>query len=372
MRVSFASGSRVRRGCTGLTALSLAIAGTLPLAVLATASPAYAQDAGSQDIAQARQLGQQAQAAYDKGDFVESEKLWTAAAKLYTQAPTLTLGLARTQAKLGKVVAAQESYNKIVREWGNNPSPPPAFKDAVEAAKNEVAAVSAKVASVTVSVEGPTNPQVTIDGQAVPAAALGLKRPVDPGSHKVTATADGYKPADTTFSVAEGGSAAATLKMEKAPPGAAVVAGPGPTPGPGPSPTEPGADTSTGKGSMNKTLAIVAFGVGGAGLVVGAITGVIALGKAGDLKNVCDANKNCPTTAQSDVDSYKSVGTISTIGFIVAGVGGVAGVVLLLTAPKDNGTSAATNYKTVPVKHDGGLSMTPYFGGTSAGVTGHF
>jgi hypothetical protein len=370
MRVSFASGSRVRRGA--VTALSFALAATLPLAVLTTASPAYAQDAGSQDIAQARQLGQQAQAAYDKGDFVESEKLWTAATKLYTQAPTLTLGLARTQAKLGKVVAAQESYNKIVREWGNNPSPPPAFKDAVEAAKSEVGAVSAKVASVTVSVEGPTNPQVTIDGQAVPAAALGLKRPVDPGSHKVTATADGYKPADTTFSVAEGGSAAATLKMEKAPEGAAAVAG-GPTPGPGPSPTEPGADTGGGKGSTNKTLALVAFGVGGAGLVVGAITGIIAAGKAGDLNDKCPAGKSaCPSTVQSDIDSYKSVATISTIGFIVAGVGGVAGVVLLLTAPKDNGAAAATNYKTVPVKRDGGLSMTPYFGGTSAGVTGRF
>jgi hypothetical protein len=380
MRVSFASGSRGRRTAVGTVVLALGLAAPLavPLAILAVASPAYAQDASSQDIAQARQLGQQAQAAYDKGDFTESEKLWAAAAKLYTQAPTLTLGLARTQAKLGKVVAAQESYNKIVREWGSNPNPPPAFKDAVEAAKTEVVAVSAKVASVTVSVEGPANPQVTIDGQPVPAAALGLKRPVDPGSHKVTATADGYKPADTTFSVTEGGSAAATLKMEKAA-GAVAVApvpggGPGPAAGPA-SPAEPGADVGTGKGNSNKTLAIVAFGVGGAGLVVGAITGAIALGKAGDLKNVCDANKTCPSTSQSDVDSYKSVGTISTIGFIVAGVGGVAGVVLLLTAPKDNAASASTGrYTTVAVKHerDSRASVTPYFGGTSAGVTGRF
>jgi hypothetical protein len=380
MRVSFASGSRARRTALGTLvssapfAFALALAATLPLAVLTVASPAHAQDASSQDIAQARQLGGQAQAAYDKGDFTESEKLWTAAAKLYTQAPTLTLGLARTQAKLGKVVAAQESYNKIVREWGNTPNPPPAFKDAVEAAKTEVVAVSAKVASVTVSIEGPTNPQVTIDGQAVPAAALGLKRPVDPGSHKVTATADGYKPADTTFSVTEGGSAAATLKMEKAA-GGAVAAAPVPGPaGPGPaSPGEPGADVGTGKGSSNKTLAFVAFGVGGAGLVVGAITGAIALGKAGDLKTACDANKTCPASSQSDVDSYKSVGTISTIGFIVAGVGGVAGVVLLLTAPKDNAASASTGrYTTVAVKRDVGPSVTPYFGGTSAGVTGRF
>lgn len=372
MRVSSGSGSRFHRRAIGkLTGLSLALA-AIAAAPLAIVTPAYAQEASSQDIAQARQLGQQAQAAFDKGDFVESEKLWAAAAKLYTQAPTLTLGLARTQAKLGKLVAAQESYNKIVREWGNNPNPPPAFKDAVEAAKNEVGAVSAKVASVTVSVEGPTSPQVTIDGVAVPVAALGLKRPVDPGSHKVSATADGYKPADTTFSVAEGGSAAATLKMEKAP-GAVVAGGPAPTPGgttgPG-SATEPGADTGKG-GSSNKTLAFVAFGVGGAGLVVGAVTGIIAAGKASDLKTTCAAgSSSCPASAQSDIDSYKSVGTISTIGFVVAGVGGAAGLILLLTAPKDSSASASTStYKTV--KHEG-LSMTPYFGGTSAGVSGHF
>ena len=89
---------------------------------------------------------------------------------------------------------------------------------------------------------------------------------------------------------------------------------------------------------MNKTLAFVAFGVGGAGLVVGGITGLLALGKSGDLKDKCGADKNaCPADSQSDIDSYKSMGTISTIGFIVAGVGGATGLVLLLTAPSGSG-----------------------------------
>ena len=347
------------------------MAASLPLAVLTFTPSAFAQDAASQDIAQARQLGQQAQAAYDAGNYAESEKLWAAAGKLYSQAPTLTLGLARTQAKLGKVVAAQENYNKIIREFSNAASAPPAFKDAHESAKAEVGAVSARVASVTVTVEGPTAPQVTIDGQAVPAAALGLKRPVDPGQHVVKASADGYKPTETTFSVAEGGNAAAVLKMEKG--GAAVVAGP--VPGPGPTPSEPGADTGK-SGSMNKTLAYVAFGVGGAGLVVGAITGVIALGKAGDLKDKCDAEKNCPNTEQDAVDSYKTMGTLSTVGFIVAGVGGVTGLVLLLTAPKATASAGGSRYATHPggwaVKQERGVTMTPYFGGTSAGITGRF
>lgn len=369
MRVSSASRSRL----TAVLLRGLCAAPAI-VAIVAVAPSVFAQEVAAQDIAQARQLGQQAQATYDKGDFAESEKLWAAAAKLYAQAPTLTLGLARTQAKLGKFVAAQESYNKIVREWGNNPSPPPAFKDAVEAAKAEVGAVSAKVASVTLTVEGPTNPIVTLDGQPVPAAALGLKRPVDPGSHKVTASADGFKAAETTFAVAEGGSAAAALKMEKDANAVAVV--PAGTPAGGPaSATEPGADTGSGKGSMNKTLALVAFGVGGAGLVVGGITGILAAGKAGSLKDNCP-NSTCPATQQDNVDSYKTMGTLSTVGFIVAGVGGVTGLVLLLTAPKEGSAtaSAGSRYVSSPVDHAKreGVSMTPYFGGTSTGVTGHF
>ncbi|HSO32601.1 MAG TPA: hypothetical protein VLT33_08795 [Labilithrix sp.] len=356
MRVSIGLRSRLAR-----LARLVAVA-SLPVAAWSfVPSTAFAQDA---DIAQARQLGQQAQTAYDAGNFAESEKLWAAAAKLYAAAPTLTLGLARTQAKLGKFVAAQESYNRIIREWSSVASPAPAFKDALEAAKNEVGAVSAKVASVVVTVEGPTSPVVTIDGQAVPAAALGLKRPVDPGAHVIKASADGFKPSEQRFQVAEGGSAEAKLKLEKS----AEVAVVPPPPVGGAQATEPPAEAPK-KGGSSKTLALVAFGVGGAGLVVGSITGIIAIGKHGDLKDKCP-DGTCPASAQSDVDSYKSMGTISTIGFIVAGVGGIAGAVLLFTAPKETTARAdASRFATVQTK---GVTMTPYFGGTSAGVSGHF
>jgi hypothetical protein len=322
-----------------------------------TPTTAYAQDA---DIAQARQLGQQAQAAYDAGNYAESEKLWSAAAKLYAAAPTLTLGLARTQAKQGKVVAAQESYNRIIREWGSVASPPPAFKDALDAAKAEVGAVSAKVASVIVTVDGPPSPVVTIDGVTVPVAALGLKRPVDPGPHTVKASAEGFHPAQQPFQVGEGASAEVKLKLEKSPDVAVV-----PPPGGATTPGEP--PPAGGKKSSN-TLAYVAFGVGGAGLLVGAITGLIAVGKHGDLNDKCPGG-TCPASEQSNVDSYKSMGTISTIGFIVAGVGGAAGVILLFTAPKETASAAPSRFATVPTK---GVTMTPYVGVTSAGVSGSF
>lgn len=331
--------------------------------VLGTTSSVALADPSPQDIAQARDLGQQAQAAFDAGNFAESEKLWNAAANLYPAAPTLTLGLARTQAKLGKLVLAQESYNKIIREQSQNTNAPPAFKDALESAKAEVGAVSAKIASVVIHVDGPPNPVVTIDGQPVSSAGLGLKRPVDPGSHVVKAEAAGYKAAETTFQVAESGSAEAKLKLEKsAEPTGPVGHAPSPSEGPGPKPTEAG----TGGKSGNKTLAIAALGVGGAGLVVGTITGVLAIGQHGDLSDKCPDGR-CPNSVSGDVDSYKTMGLLSTIGFVVGGVGLAAGAVLWFTAPKET-----AGYKTVTHTASRGFSWQPYVGAGGGGVTGQF
>ena len=335
---------------------------TLLLGLGTTTSVALAADPSPQDIAQARDLGQQAQAAFDAGNFAESEKLWTGASNLYPAAPTLTLGLARTQAKLGKLVLAQESYNKIIREQSQNPNAPPAFKDALEAAKAEVGPVSARIASVVIHVDGAANPVVTIDGQPVSSAGLGLKRPVDPGSHVVRAEAPGYKPAETSFQVAESGSAEAKLKLEKA----AEVAGPvepapAPQDGGGSKPVEVG----PGK-SGNKTLAIAALGVGGAGLIFGSITGVLAIGQHGDLSDKCPDGR-CPNNVSGDVDSYKTMGMLSTIGFIVGGVGLAAGAVLWFTAPKQT-----AGYKTVTRTAASGFSWQPYVGAGGGGVTGRF
>lgn len=324
-----------------------------------TSSVGLAANPSPQDIAQARDLGQQAQAAFDAGNFAESEKLWTGATNLYPAAPTLTLGLARTQAKLGKLVLAQENYNRIIREQSQNPNAPPAFKDALEAAKAEIGAVSARIASVVISVEGPTDPVVTIDGQTVSAAGLGLKRPVDPGSHVVRAEAPGFKAAETSFQVAESGSAEAKLKLEKASEATGPVA-----PAPTPTETATRAETEPPK-SGSKTLAIAALGVGGAGLVLGSITGVLAMGQHDELAGKCPDGK-CANNVSGDVDSYKTMGLLSTVGFIVGGVGIAAGAVLWLTTPKET-----AGEKTVsPTAR--GFSWQPYVSAGGGGVTGRF
>lgn len=330
----------------------------LTASILSTASAAFAAEPSPQDIAQARDLAQQAAAASEAGNHAEAEKLWTAAQNLYPAAPTITLGLARTQAKLGKFVASQESYNKIIREQGHATNLSPAFKDALESAKSEVGSVSAKLAAVTITVEGGESPTVTLDGQPVSNAALGLKRPVDPGSHVVKAEAKGFKPGEKSFQVSEGAAADVKLVLEKSPDAPPPAAADTPT-------TAPAAEAGTGK-SSNKTLAIVALGVGGAGLVFGAVTGILAMGKHGDLEEKCPDGQ-CPADAQSDIDSYKTMGTLSTVGFIVGGVGVAAGAVLWLTAPKEKRALASPSFRTAS-----GTTFQPFVGPTGAGVTGRF
>jgi hypothetical protein len=107
-----------------------------------------------------------------------------------------------------------------------------------------------------------------------------------------------------------------------------------------PPPAPDGGDGSGAKatGGAQRTLAFVAFGVGGAGLAAGAITGAIALGKKNDLHAACPNYPGCPeqnATRAGDLSSSASTfATVSTVSFIAGGVFVAAGAVLLLLQPK--------------------------------------
>jgi hypothetical protein len=322
----------------------------LVLAISVVSPPAFAE--GDADKSTARDLATEGQAAFEKKDFKTAEDRFRRADALF-HAPTIALGLARSEAGLGKFVAAQESYNKVI-QYGAPAGSPPAFGKAVADAQNEFNSVAAKVGSIVITVSGTDNPTVMVDDVAFPVAALGTKRAIDPGSHTIKASASGFKPVEAKAVVPEGGAARdVLLTLEKDPNAVAVVDPrtdqPKNTGSQGGAP--PPAERSSG-GSLNKTLGYAALGLGGVGVVVGSIGGVLALGKHATLETSCKSATGCKP---SDIDSYHSVGTISTVGFIVGGVGLAAGAVLLLTAPK------STESKT-------GKFITPYVGPGSSGV----
>jgi hypothetical protein len=91
-------------------------------------------------------------------------------------------------------------------------------------------------------------------------------------------------------------------------------------------------------------------------LLVGGISGGLALSKASDCPNkVCES--------ESDLNSAKTMATISTIGFGV-GIAGVAvGTILLLTGNSSSEKPAAQAKQPPAAK----LAVHPWFGVSSVG-----
>ncbi len=133
---------------------------------------------------------------------------------------------------------------------------------------------------------------------------------------------------------------------------------PAPASGGSPSDAAPPGGPPPASSGHSAVPAIVAFSVGGVGIAIGSIFGVSALGKRADLDSAC-ANRLCPPKSKDDITSLKTTSTISTIGFIVGGVGVATGGLLLFL----NRSSA---------EKSAGAQVSPYVGVGTAGLTGTF
>ena len=331
------------------------IAALLSAALTPTVAFAQTSDA---DKGTARDLTIEGYKALQVNDYTAALDRFTRADALY-HAPTVILGLARAHVGLGKLVSARELYNRLAHETLPSDASK-ASKKAVLDAQKELDALALRIPSVVISVKGNDAAKVTLDGIEVPTAALGVKRPVDPGKHVVTASAAGFATSEVTVILAEGKSETVTLKLKRGeaepPPVVAIVPAAKPpvaTPMPPtaattpalmpPTQPEPAPEQSKGNGSTQKTIGLVALGVGAAGLLVGGITGGMAVSKHGELSESC-SDGHCPKGSEpqfgSSIDSYNTLGTLSTIGFIAGGALAATGVVLIFMAPKKMTTQA--------------------------------
>jgi hypothetical protein len=324
-------------------------------------SPAAAQAPSAEDIASARALGVEGVRLADAGDCAAAVPKLEAAEKLH-HAPTTLERLGECQVNLGRLVAGTENLNRVVRESLPSNAPAP-FLAAQQRAAQLLASTQPRIGKLRIHVEGAPTDKVsaTVDGASVPSALFDSGRPTDPGAHEVKATAPGFKPATASVDVPAGAEVPVSLVLERDP-NAAVS--PESAPGAqsmGTAPTAVAAGGESPSSSPNRVPAFIAFGVGGAGIVVGSVAGIMALGTKSTLDNAC-VNKICPATSQSDIDSLNTRATISTIGFIVGGAGVAVGAFLFATA---RGSEA----RTAAVPH---VRVQAWLGAGSAGVGGTF
>jgi hypothetical protein len=158
--------------------------------------------------------------------------------------------------------------------------------------------------------------------------SFGVALPLDPGKHTLVIGAPGH--ASTTIEVVLVESRAQTIEVA---PGAASAA---------PAALPPvSVDTQHPRsGGGNKTLGYIFGGVGLVGLAVGGVAGAIVLSKKSTADQQCrDDLQVCSVRGAAANDSGRTIGPISTVGFIVGAAGLGAGAYFLLSSDSTSATA---------------------------------
>ncbi|HEY5376570.1 MAG TPA: hypothetical protein VIK01_22975 [Polyangiaceae bacterium] len=232
-----------------------------------------------------------------------------------------------------------------------NPSPAlsKAYEHAqntLDSAKPKIAGLT-----ISVSAPQGTELHLTVDGQAVASTLLDSELPADPGDHVVEASATGFLKAASRVTLTTADKKTVTLKLEvdpnapvpavasatddakvgTAPPLAQNGAGPRAAVSTPPAPQQ----------DPSHAAAYVSFGVGLVGVGVGSAFGLIALTDKHNLSG-CTSNV-CPASSRDSVDTAKRAGNISTIAFGVGGAGLLLGTVLYFSVGGSSETQAASH-----------------------------
>jgi hypothetical protein len=311
-------------------------ASLLALALLAAGRPASSQT--EQDRSLARAFAVQADEKASAGQLDEAIALFRKADAL-VPAPSLKLAVAHLLVQKGKLVEAQELMQDIARSPPVALEPAPWTRARAEAAA-AAAALAPRLCRLEIHLRGApdgSSPRVTLDREPLAAASLGVPRVVDPGTHQIDVELPGFKLASQSVELAEGQRLKITIALEALPPpsskrkdpppesSSAIFLNPAPPPS---SPTPPG--TRANQGLLWGGLAVT-----GVFALSGTVTGLLAQRRADDLRTQCPDNR-CPLSLKEDVDSARSLATLSTASFVLSGLGlglAVTGLVLRENVP---------------------------------------
>jgi hypothetical protein len=308
------------------------------------AAPVRADDTPAQ---QAEKLFAQANQFADQGNFA-------AACPLLEQSNAMDPGIG-TQFNLAdcyehtdraaSALALFREVEKVAREAGKVERQQSAHQRA-EALEKAVSRIQ-----ITVPAEVADFPGLVLscDDKPIDKSDFGRALPYDPGSHLVSASAPGHLPWKVRVILGHEGKAL-TVPM--------LIAAAAP-------PTAPAATSPT--LGTQRTLALASGGVGVVGLAVGSVFGILSIvqhntvksdcGNMGPTGNTCvNLDRNTAMSGANASSSAVTFGNVSTVGFIVGGVGVAGALVLWFTAPKREGSR--TGVDLVPAVGPKSGSMT--------------
>jgi hypothetical protein len=189
----------------------------------------------------------------------------------------------------------------------------------------------ARVPSVLITVENADapSPAVQVDGKAIELSGVAMR--LNPGAHEIAVTAEGFEPLKKSITLPEKGGVVKVpivLEKKRGPGGAATGTASASAAASGTASAGPSSTATATSPLRTRVPAYVAFAVGGASIVVGAVTGAISLSLTGELKGVCPDGL-CPESARAKLDRANALASASTATFVIGGVAAAAGVALL-------------------------------------------
>ena len=166
----------------------------------ALSGSAHALDEGSRETV--RTLADDAEQDFKKGAFDSALAKFGRAYSL-AKVPRLAVWIAQSHEKRGELVSAYEFYRQALSLPPNELWIADFQQRAQKDAERGLAALTPRLAKLTVRVEGAQDAKVSVDKVELPSAALGLARVADPGTRHIVAER-GRARAEETIVLAEG------------------------------------------------------------------------------------------------------------------------------------------------------------------------
>lgn len=272
------------------------------------------------------------------GRYAEACPKFEASERLDPGVGTL-LNLAECYENVGKTASAWASFREAAasaRAAGST--------DREEVARSRAALLEPRLSKLKLSVAGSTEGLlVHRDGVLVDPAELGSALPIDPGRHEIKASAPGRRGWSKTVEVAANAAKTELEIPELSPdPNAARAEEKHERTGIRTATAAEVAAVARATPNSSRVPALLAGGVGVVGVGVGTYFGLRANSTFKDAKRHCtDYPFGCGSEGSSLAQDASRFGTISTVGFVVGGVGFASGVVLWLTSnPSSEGVTA--------------------------------
>jgi hypothetical protein len=233
------------------------------------------------------------------------------------------LNLAVCEEKRGKLATAWELFRSASEAL-------PAGDSRIAVARDHASALDTRLPRLTIALAAGAPPDTIVlrDDVELRSGSLGVPIPVDPGKHHVSVRAAGHTERGFDLDIAEGERKQIDVSPGPIQSSESAESANSPPPSSGHDVPPPRAKPA----NSRRTLGFVAGGIGIVGVGVGTVAGIMTLRDRSVVDEHCnDALRLCDAQGRDAADRGRTLGVVTTVGFVVGAVALPIGAYFILS-----------------------------------------